>query len=383
MKTMKIDNLNTAYTYTNAALGGDKSKQSVNSFAFARKRIKFKDPHKEVLFSELHALLTSGIDFNRALMLTIQNEKNVGLKSMLQQLQQDVIGGKALWQSMSREKVFSKLDCGVIRIGEETGKISDSLYFLSDYYNKKIAQRRMITSAVSYPIIILITAMLVFVFMIMFIVPLFVDVYSRTGGELPDITIAVMAFSENFKYYLLILCLLGAGIGIVFNPKQKNERLQKIRTRILLRVPIVGQMLRLHYQGNFCKLLYLLYSSGITLLYGVEMLAEIITFYPYSKSLVAIAKGISIGGSFSESVAQFPDLYDNRLLTLLQVGEETNTLSTMLEKQGKEFVSRLEYKIKQLGSIMEPLLILFIGILVATILISMYLPMFKLGTVIH
>lgn len=380
---MKIDNLNTVYTHNTAVMRKNTASQSVSSFGFARKRIKFKDSHKEILFSELHALLTSGIDFNRALMLIIQNEKNAGLKSMLQQLQQDVISGKAFWQSMSREKVFSKLDSGVIRIGEETGKISDSLYFLSDYYNKKITQRRMITSAVSYPIIILATAILVFVFMIMVIVPLFVDVYSRTGGELPGITVAVMAFSDNFMYYLLIFCLLGIGISIVFNPKQKNERLQKIRTCFLLRIPIVGQMISLNYQSNFCKLLYLLYSSGITLLHGVEMLAEIITFYPYSKSLVSIAEGIRMGGSFSGNVGKFPELYDNRLLTLLQVGEETNTLSTMLNKQGKELTSQLEYKIKQLGSIMEPLLILFIGILVATILISMYLPMFRLGTVIQ
>lgn len=170
---------------------------------------------------------------------------------------------------------------------------------------------------------------------------------------------------------------------MVFNPKQKNETVLKFRARFLLGMPIVGQMLRLHYQGNFCKLLYLLYSSGITLLHGVEMLAEIITFYPYSRSFVSIAQGISIGGSFSSNVAKFPDLYDNRFLTLLQVGEETNTLSTMLDKQSKEFTNRLEYKVKQLGNLMEPLLILFIGILVATILISMYLPMFKLGTVIQ
>lgn len=380
---MKIDNLNTIYTHASTGVSENNPKQWAKSFAIWQKTAKFNDSHKEVLFSELYALLTSGVDFNRALMLIIQNEKNMGIKNMLLQIQQDVIGGSALWQTMSGKNVFSKLDCGVIRIGEETGRISESLYFLSDFYTKKIAQRRMITSAVSYPIIILVTAILVFIFMIMVIVPLFVEVYSRMGGELPGITAAVMAFSDNFKYYLLVFCILSGGISMVFNPKLQNETILKFRARFLLGMPVVGQMLRLHYQGNFCKLLYLLYSSGITLLHGVEMLAEIITFYPYSRSFVSIAKGISIGGSFSGNVSKFPDLYDNRFLTLLQVGEETNTLSTMLDKQGKEFANRLEYKIKQLGSLMEPLLILFIGILVATILISMYLPMFKLGTVIQ
>lgn len=380
---MKINNIDVAYARSSSVRIDNDSRRWMRLNIFKQKKMRFKDSHKEILFSELNTLLSSGIDFNRALMLIIRNEKNAGLKSMLSQLHQDIIGGKAFWQSMSRNRVFSKLDCGVIRIGEETGKISESLYFLSDFYNKKISQRRMITSAVSYPIIILITAILVFIFMILVIVPLFVDVYARTGGELPGMTVAVMAFSENFKYYLLVLCLFGAGVGLILHPKQKHEKIQRIRSCILLKMPIVGSMLRLQYQSDFCKLLYLLYGSGVTLLHSVEMLAEIITFYPYNRSFVSMAKGISIGGSFSENIAQFPDLYEHRLLTLLQVGEETNTLSTMLNKQGKEFAERLEYKIKQLGSLLEPLLILFIGILVATILISMYLPMFKLGTVIQ
>lgn len=380
---MKINNIDVAYARSSSVRIDNDSRRWMRLNIFKQKKMRFKDSHKEILFSELNTLLSSGIDFNRALMLIIRNEKNAGLKSMLSQLHQDIIGGKAFWQSMSRNRVFSKLDCGVIKIGEETGKISESLYFLSDFYNKKISQRRMITSAVSYPIIILITAILVFIFMILVIVPLFVDVYARTGGELPGMTVAVMAFSENFKYYLLVLCLFGAGVGLILHPKQKHEKIQRIRSCILLKMPIVGSMLRLQYQSDFCKLLYLLYGSGVTLLHSVEMLAEIITFYPYNRSFVSMAKGISIGGSFSENIAQFPDLYEHRLLTLLQVGEETNTLSTMLNKQGKEFAERLEYKIKQLGSLLEPLLILFIGILVATILISMYLPMFKLGTVIQ
>lgn len=380
---MKIDNFDVVYKQDSKIFGGRNLEKSTSSFNIKRKRMKISDSHKEILFSELYSLLTSGIDFNRSLMLIIQNEKNVGMKNLLLNIQKDVIGGRALWQSMSKNRTFSNLDSGVIRIGEETGKISESLFFLSDFYNKKIAQKRMIISAVSYPIIILVTAVLVFIFMIMVIVPLFVDVYSRTGGELPGITVAVMTFSDNFRYYLFALCVLGIGIILVFNPKQKNEKIQKLKANILLNTPVVGQMLRLHYQSNFCKLLYLLYGSGITLLHSVEMLVEILTFYPYNRSFISIAEGISNGGSFSGNVAKFPNLYDHRLLTLLQVGEETNTLSTMLDKQGKEFTSRLEYKIKQLGSIMEPLLILFIGILVATILISMYLPMFKLGTVIH
>ena len=380
---MKIDNIDMAYSARPKEIGRVDRKEWTGIFQGKNKKTKFKDARKEVLFSELHSLLTSGIDFNRAFTLVIRNEKDAGCKRLFRQIHDEVIAGSALWESLSRKKEFSNLDCGVIRIGEETGKISESLYFLSDYYNKKIAQRRMITSAVSYPVMVLFTAIVVFIFMIMVIVPLFVDVYTRTGGELPGITASVMAFSENFHYYLFVFCIVGISLFLLFNQKQKNETILKFKSKIILKMPYIGHMVSLHYQSNFCKLLFLLYSSGIPLLRSIEMLVDIITFYPYSESFTSMAKGICSGGSFSENVAKFPRLYDNRLVTLLQVGEETNNLSVMLEKYGKELSIRLEYKIKQIGSIMEPLLILFIGILVATILISMYLPMFRLGTVIQ
>jgi type IV pilus assembly protein PilC len=380
---MKIDNIDMAYSAKPKEIGRVDRKEWTGIFQGKNKKTKFKDARKEVLFSELHSLLTSGIDFNKAFTLVIRNEKDAGSKRLFRQIHEEVIAGSALWESLSRKKEFSNLDCGVIRIGEETGKISESLFFLSDYYNKKIAQRRMITSAVSYPVMVLFTAIVVFIFMIMVIVPLFVDVYTRTGGELPGITASVMAFSENFHYYLFVFCIIGIGLFLLFNHKQKNETIRKFRAKIILNTPYIGHMVSLHYQSNFCKLLFLLYSSGVPLLHSIEMLADIITFYPYSKSFTSMAKGICNGGSFSDNVAKFPHLYDNRLVTLLQVGEETNNLSAMLEKYGKELSVRLEYKIKQIGSIMEPLLILFIGILVATILISMYLPMFRLGTVIQ
>lgn len=380
---MKIDNIDISYSPKTKEIGKVDRGAWTGIFQTRNKKNRFKDARKEVLFSELHSLLTSGIDFNKAFTLVIRNEKDAECKRLFRQIHDEVIAGSALWESFSRKREFSKLDCGVIRIGEETGKISESLFFLSDYYNKKIAQRRMITSAVSYPVMVLFTAIVVFIFMIMVIVPLFVDVYNRTGGELPGITASVMAFSENFHFYLILLSVVGIALFLLFNHKQRNEKIVKFRSKIILNMPYIGHMVSLHYQSNFCKLLFLLYSSGIPLLHSIEMLADIITFYPYSKSFTSMAKGICNGGSFSDNVAKFPRLFDNRLVTLLQVGEETNNLSAMLDKYGKELGIRLEYRIKQIGSIMEPLLILFIGILVATILISMYLPMFKLGTVIQ
>ena len=140
---------------------------------------------KYLLFTELHSLLTSGLSFSRAFDLLIKNEKKAGDKKRLEDLYEGIVRGDELWKSMEKSGCFAVLDYGVVRIGEQTGRLDKSLQFLSDYYNKKIVQRRMLTSALSYPAIILVTAVLVLVFMITVIVPMFGQVYSRMGSELP------------------------------------------------------------------------------------------------------------------------------------------------------------------------------------------------------
>lgn len=341
------------------------------------------DAKKEMLFSEFHSLLSSGIDFNRAFQLLIHGEKHTRTKSLLEELHRNVVRGDTLWQTFEKSNRFRALDCGVIRIGEETGRLGESLLFLSDYYHKKTLQKRMVSGAVSYPLIILATAIIVLVFMVLVIVPMFEQVYARMGGELPGMTRAVIAFSRNFKAYALILLILVGGIITIFSLGKNTDMIRSLKSRLLLGFPVGGILLKKHYQSHFCKLMYLLYSSGVPLLQGLGMLREIITFYPYRNSFDRICKGLADGESFAANIEKYPELYDQKLVILLKVGEETNRLSDMLRKQGEDLSAELEHKLKQLGSMLEPVLILFVGILVAVVLISMYLPMFKLGTTIY
>lgn len=348
-----------------------------------RKAKKVPDAKKEMLFSELLSLLSSGVDFSRALAMLADGEKDKSVNALLRTIHGNVIKGDTLGRSMSVSGYFTPLDCGVVRIGEETGKLYESLGFLSDYYRKKASQKRMVSSAVSYPIIILFIAVVVLVFMMLVVVPMFEQVYSRMGGELPSVTRAVVAFSRNFQKYLVVFIMATVGCMVLFALYKNAEPVQKFRAAVLLKTPLAGNLLKKNCQAHFCKLMYLLHSSGIPLINGIEMLEDIITFYPYRKSFQAIARGLTAGESFADNVARFGNLYETKLTTLLKVGEETNMLSQMLRKQGEDLTAELEYKLKQLGNILEPVMIMFIGVLVAVILISMYLPMFKLGTTIY
>lgn len=343
---------------------------------------RLKPARKELFFSELHSLLASGIDFSRAFRLLITSEENTMVKSTINDIYQRVVAGASLGSAMQASGAFSALDCGVIRIGEEAGRLDETLMFLSEYYHKKIEQRRIVISSVSYPVIILITALIVVIFMMMVVVPMFEQVYTRMGGELPWLTQQIIALSSMSGVIVSVLGALVLGCGAVIYIYRNNRSFKRISSDILLRTPILGYVYRKSSQANFCKLLYLLSSSGVPLIRSLQLLRNIINFYPYQQSFDQIALAIERGESFASNLEKYPRLYDVRLSTLLLVGEETNRLPEMLLKQGTEITSELEYTLRQIGSMLEPILILFVGTIVAVILIAMYLPMFSLGNVI-
>ncbi len=338
-----------------------------------------KDSRKETFFSELHSLLASGLDFSHAFRLLIDGEKEGNFRDILGRLYDDVVAGSSLWQALEGCGRFSALDSGVVRIGEETGRLSDALSFLVDYYHKKIAQARMVSSAVSYPLVIMAMAVVVVIFMLAVIVPMFEQVYSRMGGELPGMTQWIISISKKFPRYALIGGFIFGGAGISLYMSRENAAVRSAMSRLALAFPVAGDIVRKNSQASFCKLLHLLTSSGVPLLTGITMLRSIIRFYPYQLSLDAIAGGLEGGESLSANLEKFPQLYERRLVTLLRVGEETGRLPQMLSKQGEDLSRELEHRLRGLGSILEPAMILVVGALVAVILISMYLPMFKLG----
>jgi len=346
-------------------------------------KTKIVDKKKYLIFSELYSLLSSGLSFSRSFDLLIRSEKKQKEVQVLKRVYDQMLNGAEFWKSMEISGAFTDLDCGVIRIGEETGKLDQSLMFLSDYYRKKNEQKRMLTSALSYPIIIVITALLVLLFMMTVVIPMFEQVYSRMGGSLPGITTFMLKLSSKFPTILLIVGLFILAFITVKFLYGKTDRYKRIHASILLATPLAGGLVKTHYRAQFCKLLYLLISSDVPILRSLNMLESIIVFYPYSRSFNSVAGGLKRGETFSDNLDKFNDLYGNKLLTLIRVGEETNCLDRMLFNQSNDITAELEHNLKQLSSILEPILILSIGVIVAFVLIAMYMPMFMLGQTIN
>lgn len=205
---------------------------------------KITDARREVLYAELHALLTAGLDFSHAFALLIEGERDVRVKGLLERLYSGVVGGAALWQAMERSGSFRPLDCGVVRIGEQTGRLPETLDFLREYYRKRAAQRKMLSSAVSYPLVILSTAVVVVAFMLAVIVPMFEQVYARMGGELPALTRWIIALSKSFPAYAGMIIGSGVAAYIVLYTNRNRKEVQRWTSECLLHLPVAGAIIR-------------------------------------------------------------------------------------------------------------------------------------------
>lgn len=333
---------------------------------------------KRTFFSQLQTLIRSGLSFSRAFELIIEGAKTKE-KALYVSIFDEVVSGKELWRSLEADKAFTELDRSVVRIGEETGRLVDALEFLTDYYQKREEQKRMVTSALSYPIITLSIAVIVLVFMLLVVVPMFEQVYARMGGELPAITRQIIGMSESAPAVLGIMVLLGLSMYGVRHMSGSSDKYQSITSGIVMRLPLASGLIRKYQVSRFSRIMYLLVSSDVPILQALYLMRGIITFYPYRQSIEEVCQMIEKGETLTGGMSRYENLYGKRFLVLLKVGEETNSIEQMLLTQANDTNGELEYEIKQLNNIVEPFLILAIGIIVAFVLITMYMPMFKLG----
>ena len=336
---------------------------------------------KRTFFSQLQTLIRSGLSFSRAFELIIEGAKTKE-KALYVRIFDEVVSGKELWRSLEADKAFTELDRSVVRIGEETGGLVDALEFLTDYYQKREEQKRMVTSALSYPIITLSIAVIVLVFMLLVVVPMFEQVYARMGGELPAITRKIIGMSESAPAVLGIMVLCGLSMYVVRHMFGSSDKYQSITSGIIMSLPMVSGLIRKYQVSRFSRIMHLLVSSDVPILQALSLMRGIITFYPYRQSIEDVCQMIEKGRTLTDGLSRYENLYGKRFLVLLKVGEETNSIEQMLLTQANDTNAELEHEIKQLNNIVEPLLILCIGIIVAFVLIAMYMPMFKLGMTI-
>lgn len=359
-----------------------KEKQS-SSFDFLNKEISFsnsnlKDKQKQDFYSGLAMLISSGIDLRTALQIICQEQKKKKEKEVFQILYDDLVKGQNLSEAMKKSEQFSAHESYSIGIGEETGRLKEVLKDLSAFFSNKIKQRRQLVSTFTYPVIVIVTALLVVVFMMNFIVPMFVDIFSRFNGDLPFLTRWVMDASQTFKDHFWVGLLFILGIVFAIYSVRSKVWFRKYVSTLALKIPVVGSMLEKAYLGRFCQTMSLLMSAKIPLLRAIKLMEKMISFYPFEQALKHFESEILHGKTLYESMDQF-SFFDRKIKSLTKVGEEINQLDKIYDNLSEQYSEELQHQIGILNGLLEPFLIVFVGVLVAVILIALYLPMFQMS----
>lgn len=354
-----------------------------NPFDFMNKDISFgdgqlPDKKKESFYNELGTLIRSGIDIRTALELTSSSYRADKDKVLFSAIQQSVIKGQSLSQTLESQHKFSRYEYFSIRIGEETGRLGEVLGELAKYYKSRISQRRKILGAVTYPLLVLSTSFAAIFFMIKFVVPMFADVFKRFGGKLPYITALILRFSQWFDEYVFLLVIILAGLLCFYFFNRKKLWFRKFGTLALLRIPIVGDIAAKIYLARFANTMRLLTGTSTPLLQALEMVRQMIAFYPIEQSLMTAEKEILVGSSLSEALGKHA-FYPAKFIQMIRIAEEVNRLEYFFEQLSQQYTEEVEYKTNAISGLLEPLIIIFLGLAVGVILIAMYLPMFQMS----
>ena len=343
---------------------------------------KLSDKKKEVLYRELGMLLKSGVDFKKALEILSNQSSNKFEKAIIIQIKEKVVDGRSIYESMRETNQFSPYEYFSIQIGEETRKLEEVLAELQKYFNRKIQMRRQIVSVLTYPAIVMLVTLLVLYFMLNKVVPMFSSVFRQFGSELPKSTQVIIKISAHSGAIFSVTIGVIIGLIITHHLLKEKQAYRAFTTKLILKIPYFGNLIRKIYISRFCQAMNLLITSKTTLITSLSLTSKMIGFYPIEVAIKAIKEDITKGASLNESLKKHT-VFENKMVSMVEVAEQVNQLEIMFERLTEQYNEEISHQTKMIGVILEPMIIIVIGIIVGVIMVSMYAPMFDLSKIIN
>ena len=341
-------------------------------------------PKSLQIFSRQFAtMIEAGMNVVTSLLILEEQTTDANLVDVIGALREDVESGLLLSEAMERHpKVFSRLYIAMVQAGEAAGVLDVVLDRVALQIEKSEAIRRRVKSAMTYPIVVLIFATLVLIGMLFFLVPIFVGIFEQLHGQLPTLTQYVLAASNALRHYwFIIFPAFGGGIFGFFRWK-KSDFGRPIWDRLRLRFPLkIGETILKITMARFSRTLSTLVAAGVDIIKALEITGQTSGNYVIEEALVEVRQRVRDGASIAQPLienAAFPPMVSQ----MVRIGEETGELEHMLSKIADFYEDEVDASIQSLTSIIEPLMMIGVGLMVGVIIIAMYMPMFKMLTLI-
>ncbi|RVT52172.1 type II secretion system F family protein [Rubrivivax albus] len=345
------------------------------------KAIKQKDI--AIFTRQLATMMKAGVPLLQSFDIVARGSTNPRLTKLLNEIRNDVETGTSLSSAFRKHPMyFDALYCNLVEAGEAGGILEALLDRLALYQEKTMAIKAKIKSALMYPISVIVVAFVVLTVIMIFVIPAFKQVFSSFGGELPAPTLAVIAMSEFFvSWWYVIFPLLFGGIYFFFESWKRSEKMQKAMDRLLLRIPIFGDLINKSIIARWTRTLSTMFAAGVPLVEALDSVGGASGNAVYAEATEQIQKDVSTGSALTTSMTA-TGVFPNMVLQMAAIGEESGSLDHMLGKAAEFYEDEVDEMVKGLSSLMEPFIIVILGVLIGGIVVSMYLPIFKLGAVV-
>lgn len=347
----------------------------------AGKKIKPKDI--AIFTRQLATMMKAGVPLLQAFDIVGRGNANPSVTKLLNDVRTDVETGTSLSAAFRKYPLyFNSLYCNLVEAGEAAGILESLLDRLATYMEKTEAIKSKIKSALMYPISVVVVAFIVVAVIMIFVIPAFKDVFSSFGADLPAPTLFVIAVSEVFvKWWWLIFGSVGGGVYFFFQAWKRNEKVQQFMDRLMLKLPVFGDLVYKSVIARWTRTLSTMFAAGVPLVEALDSVGGASGNSVYSKATERIQQEVSTGTSLTAAMTN-ANVFPSMVLQMCAIGEESGSIDHMLGKAADFYEAEVDDMVAGLSSLMEPIIIVFLGTLIGGIVVSMYLPIFKLGAVV-
>ena len=332
---------------------------------------------------QLATMMKAGVPLLQSFDIVGRGSTNPSVAKLLNDIRTDVESGSSLSSAFRKHPLyFNTLYCNLVEAGEAAGILEDLLDRLAIYMEKTEAIKSKIKSALMYPVAVIVVAFVVVALIMIFVIPAFKSVFESFGADLPAPTLFVIAMSEFFvSYWYIIFIGVFGGVYFFLQSWKRNEKMQLFMDRLLLQIPIFGNLIEKSVIARWTRTLSTMFAAGVPLVESLDSVGGAAGNYIYKSATQKIQQEVSTGTSLTNAMSN-ANVFPSMVIQMTAIGEESGSIDHMLGKAADFYEAEVDEMVAGLSSLMEPIIIVFLGTIIGGIVVAMYLPIFKLGSIV-
>jgi len=332
---------------------------------------------------QLSTMLKAGVPLMQSFDIVGRGHANPSMARLMNDIRSDVETGTSLNQAFRKYPLyFDPLFCNLVAAGEQAGILETLLDRLAMYQEKTIALKGKIKKALFYPVMIIMVAILVTAVIMIFVIPSFKSVFTSFGADLPAPTLVVIAMSDFFvAYWYIVFGLLFGGIYFLIQAWKRSPKIQATIDRLALKLPVLGEMLQKAAIARWSRTLATTFAAGVPLVEALDSVGPSSGNEVYKEATKQVQTEVNVGTSLAQSM-QNTGVFPNMAIQMTQIGEESGSLDSMLSKVADYYEREVDETVDALSSMLEPMIMVILGVLIGGIVVAIYMPIFKLGQVV-